>query len=1207
MDLAARKRAWTGSVARPGDVAVLSNCEDDDSRRWVVDAALGASGASGVVTRLAYAAAGLALDALPADGDAAPRRAALRGALRRHELYDRCAFAERAPYAARARAYAPRGLRVGRRGEGLDGGNDVNLCGDLLACLTFDDHERLADDDAAFAEARGPGVWALVDDLRAKVDVCRALRGDLKLFLPLRKLRDAAPRLDDADLDALAAPSDDLGVVDVDGPAEALACSSGVGGAPSAPARTFGEGGGPAAAAPRRDDPAAAAAGPRPRRRRGARRARAASPSRRPRGADDARTSPPLAASGRAGGARRASSAVAAKILAAPSVADLGDDDTGRFLAALVDDEDADFLEDLRSWRRGAGVAASAATRWSSARRASRRRRRQAQAPSPPPRPRGSRSSAAPRAATARGAGEAAAAGERPVGSTRAAAATARATPRRCGAATWCATSPWTRRRRRWARRGGPGRGRRSSAGAKAMALFDAAGAFLGAPRPAGDAADRARDEIFRAADAPSSARAAQRAAAPRTSSSARAAFVEALRRHVRRRGDGPRDEARPARLRKASPASLARRHLDHFFDAPRAGGNVDALASLLLPARAPARTLSRRAPAGGDPPATSAYAALLVLKESDDDGDDDRPEAGGAWLPPPPGAVLLKYLKGRYRKESDARPLDLLCRLVVAHCGQADATFCRVAQEHGLLLRRFARATKALGRRWALAGVRDRAAKATRAARMAVTAGGDPALVDAARGGGRARRRRARADVVLQAFLLLTGVGARALRRGAAPPRRGEAFANAAAALVLRPLFGDGEDGDRSLSRDAADAALAARRFGDRAGDRAPRAAARSPAPSRGAGARPRRRRRGLVGGAAARWASSTGSLGAEAAAAPAVAGARRDASARGGPAHPCFFAVSELVARGWGAERARHVAAGDLATVEGVKRGGKRARRVKALFADLLAAALAGPPGDLRKKARLLWSLLDLAHAREPPGDEDERRRADRRGASSAAEAVAALRGVDLCVNVDVDGEPLGLCWLQLLHALRGDGAAPATARAGRRRAGGPTASARRGSTRRCLPAPRAKAGLRAAHASVALGSGARPRRCLGAAPAPAATSATTCCGAARRSRPWTPAATAACTRRSPRRQRRRRPSSSRPFKVACVVLAAAARRHHGDFLAVARAAHAFAGTPPHLATRGPRAPQLLDDGARRGLGRDPSSATPPPPRSPRADPAG
>ena len=113
MDLAARKRAWTGSVARPGDVAVLSNCEDDESRRWVVDAALGASGASGVVTRLAYAAAGLALDALPADGDAAPRRAALRGALRRHELYDRCAFAERAPYAARARACPARGPLAG--------------------------------------------------------------------------------------------------------------------------------------------------------------------------------------------------------------------------------------------------------------------------------------------------------------------------------------------------------------------------------------------------------------------------------------------------------------------------------------------------------------------------------------------------------------------------------------------------------------------------------------------------------------------------------------------------------------------------------------------------------------------------------------------------------------------------------------------------------------------------------------------------------------------------------------------------------------------------------------------------------------------------------------------------------------------------------------------------------------------------------------
>ena len=64
------------------------------------------------------------------------------------------------------------------------------------------------------------------------------------------------------------------------------------------------------------------------------------------------------------------------------------------------------------------------------------------------------------------------------------------------------------------------------------------------------------------------------------------------------------------------------------------------------------------------------------------------------------------------------------------------------------------------------------------------------------------------------------------------------------------------------------------------------------------------------------------------------------------------------------------------------------------------------------------------------------------------------------------------------------------------------------------------------------------------------------------------------------------------SRPFKVACVVLAAAARRHHGDFLAVARAAHAFAGTPPSLATTRAGlalAARLLDDGRAGARGWD------------------
>ena len=926
MDLAARKRAWTGSVARPGDVAVLSNCEDDESRRWVVDAALGASGASGVVTRLAYAAAGLALDALPADGAAAPRRAALRRALRRHELYDRCAFAERAPYAARARTCPARGPLAGalraatarsasplalraflacdspaellealaraglvralgaalegvgprssvrlaaldavpetvppktyawlfptlegvsagpavddglddldvpdelasvrdravadrhlarapelvaddavdddalaawygararamdaeagaaahaehvcaiardalgaaalalrplhrdawhlarllhegalrdeleslaawetrsrrskleeaarfveRSGGGrhaseaaalrsllgpfvsgkfalppddeggddsllaavadlalkavddrgdfgvalaacrasahtipvperlapsqtrlavfvldvaakaFDGGNDVNVCGDLLACLTFDDHERLADDDAAFAEARGPGVWALVDDLRAKVDVCRALRGDLKLFLPLRRLRDAAPRLDDADLDALAAPSDDLGVVDVDGPVErfaalavlkarvdgrsALAAVERLGAAGLWRARDASaaldagrcayvaklalhgsDGGAVAAAVAGAADraagrlAAACAAAARERLRRGpladaaaaadaalaafgaAARARAAPPApgtfdegfgsfdaTRPvsrsgdpaaaaawaaaaatargarraarglalaaaaAGADDGADFAAAAADGGAGGeearAARVAGAVAAKILAAPSVADLGDDDTGRFLAALVDDEDADFLEDLEIFGdAGAGdgdvggdalvvraarlaaetttgsgaVAAAAAARLALFRRAAAD---------------GDGAGAARHAARlARAAGRLDA-GCRGDGAGDAAAVRCRDAV--CDLAVDAATEAL-----------GAGFGGEAlavaaaqlPAGAKAMALFDAAGAFLGAPRPAGDAADRARDEILRAADAP--------------------------------------------------------------------------------------------------------------------------------------------------------------------------------------------------------------------------------------------------------------------------------------------------------------------------------------------------------------------------------------------------------------------------------------------------------------------------------------------------------------------------------------------------------------------------------------------------------------------------------------------------------------------------------------------------------------------------------
>ena len=59
-----RRGSKSGVLARPGFFC---------GRRSVSSrTTLGASGASGVVTRLAYAAAGLALDALPADGAAAP-------------------------------------------------------------------------------------------------------------------------------------------------------------------------------------------------------------------------------------------------------------------------------------------------------------------------------------------------------------------------------------------------------------------------------------------------------------------------------------------------------------------------------------------------------------------------------------------------------------------------------------------------------------------------------------------------------------------------------------------------------------------------------------------------------------------------------------------------------------------------------------------------------------------------------------------------------------------------------------------------------------------------------------------------------------------------------------------------------------------------------------------------------------------------------
>ncbi|KAK7249214.1 hypothetical protein SO694_00046169 [Aureococcus anophagefferens] len=1000
MDLAARKRAWTGSVARPGDVAVLSNCEDDDSRRWVVDAALGASGASGVA---------------------------------------------------------------------FDGGNDVNLCGDLLACLTFDDHERLADDDAAFAEARGPGVWALVDDLRAKVGVCRA-RGDLKLFLPLRKLRDAAPRLDDADLDALAAPSDDLGVVDVDGPAErrgARPCSS----ASAARARRRPPAGAKAMAlfdaagaflgAPRpagdaadraRDEIFRAADAPALERRAG--RARAAYLRRRRQldaafvGAAAPCSTTRRRPSRRGSRPRRRPRSSSRPTRRSPrSSSRFASSSTAR-RARVRATANAD-LDTALAWCVGhAGDADFAAP--------------PAPAPAPPPDDAGDR--------------RARRAGRRRGGALRPRARDGRPGPR--GAR--CAAQLADLERKA---------GELDAASKLRAALLGAA-----APRaPSPAAPPQPKEALARlfGGDEPAPASAFEGA----LSRLADATFCRVaqehgllLRRFARATKALGRSVGRPLSLRGESPPAraLARRRRGRGGDArgrPRPGARRPtqeekrrdaALASLRAIATKDTAPLlaDRRWFAGAVSPA-EVYACAARREAfhalEGDAGDLERAAAERAA----PLFARRRRTSGVGRRAAKAffenfggESLEPLGRLAAGLAG-------RVGAPLEPRLRSIRSSLEALG---LAAGFGTDAAKATRdAARMAVTAGGDPALAFLLLG----RRRRWRSD------------------ERAAPPEAAtrEAFANAAAALVLGPLFGDGEDGDRSLSRDDA----------------------RTPAPRPRAA--PRRRAGGDPEGAAGFAGALAGALArrgelvrdgddedssAERLRALGVLDGLARARARRrrrrqrspttppapppaeAPAHPCFFAVSELVARGWGAERARHVAAGDLATAS-------------------TSTSTASPSGSA--------------------GSSCSTRSGRRRDAGGAAAAAAA------------GGRPDRVGEARLYAAL-------------------PPGAAR------------FKAGLRAAHASVRWAARDAYRQRLGLARRAGGDLGDDLLRSG--------AALAAM-------------DAGGDGRVACVVLAAAARRHHGDFLAVARAAHAFAGTPPHRDAHGPPAlrPRSLlgDGGAARG----------------------
>ena len=95
MDLKSRQKAFAHrGLQAPRDLVVLADAQDDETRRWVYATGLTANGASSTTTRLARAAAGLALEGMASPAE----RQALERSIRRHAVYDRAALAERAPY-----------------------------------------------------------------------------------------------------------------------------------------------------------------------------------------------------------------------------------------------------------------------------------------------------------------------------------------------------------------------------------------------------------------------------------------------------------------------------------------------------------------------------------------------------------------------------------------------------------------------------------------------------------------------------------------------------------------------------------------------------------------------------------------------------------------------------------------------------------------------------------------------------------------------------------------------------------------------------------------------------------------------------------------------------------------------------------------------------------------------------------------------------
>jgi len=237
-------------------------------------------------------------------------------------------------------------------------------------------------------------------------------------------------------------------------------------------------------------------------------------------------------------------------------------------------------------------------------------------------------------------------------------------------------------------------------------------------------------------------------------------------------------------------------------------------------------------------------------------------------------------------------------------------------------------------------------------------------------------------------------------------------------------------------------------------------------------------------------------------------------------------------------------------------------------------LTEALAGDAADkLPDRARLLWLLLDAAFS-EDARPEASGDRAARRADVRTGEALAALRGV----NVSVDGEPGGLCWLQLLHALH-----KAPDQLARLAARGPPRGCRpdcAGEARlfSALPPslPRFAVGLTAAHASVRWAAGRAFGAAIaadpgGCAPDHAVGRALLASGAALAAldaggEAFVYEAAAALAIRAPAAADACADSAS--FAIASLALAGAARGDHADFLAAARAADAAKGTAPALA---------------------------------------